>query len=559
MKIRIYIIALLLLITQSVFAMEQHESFLDHAIDTFYQDGIIKSKEINPNERITKVDFLKMLLENMGYEAKKRLIFTPTIYKDVEPKSWYAPYVQEAYRLSLIERKDYFKPSAPIQIGDAIKIALKAEGYTLPRVIKNKYQYSDVVEREEKIVLEKVMDLQVFNPHSRSIFGWHSFLKKGEALEFLYRLRLIAESDKVIYIEKNVPELQLILEDNLSSEYRQLQDVRDQVFTRYYDKEHLDENKLIQGAIKGFVKEIGDKYSVYFPAPDADSFNDSLEGSFEGIGAYLEDTDDGVIVKTPIKDSPAEKAGVKAGDIIRKVNKKDVEGISINELVKLIKGKKGTEVLIEFERNGERVEISIIRDTINLHSVQAEVRDNVLVITLSQFAATTSIDFADIVNEMWSPTYSGIVLDLRSNPGGFLNTAEDILAYWIDKDQATLQLKFKNHTQVKLANTNQSLSEVKTAVIQNSASASASEILAGSLQDYQKAKIFGEKSFGKGTVQEIIPYRDGASLKLTVAEWLTAKGNSINESGVMPDTEISDDPDTLNDEPLDAAIKWLKN
>lgn len=552
------LLAIIFSLSFAVHPASADEALYQKARDYFEQEGIIKSTtRFTDNQKITKVEFLKIVLQNTGYNPDPKIRFIPTPFKDVNAHAWFAPYVQKAYRIGIVPKTEVFSPSASLRRIDAMKMILELEGYTVPKVYKTKVsEYRDLKTEQEKALAAKILDLGVYTPISSRLFGAQNSLIKRDALELIYKFRLIGDTDQALL--NKTPVTITIGEPTLQNiEY--LESVRDQLFSKYYKAEDLEEKKLMDSAIQGFVKGVGDPYSVYFPPQESASFNDTLQGAFEGIGAYLEETDSGIIIQTPIKGSPAEKAGVESGDIIKKVDGKDVTGMKVIDVVVLIKGPKGTSVTIEFERQGKSVTFTIMRDRVEIHSATAEVKNGILIISLTQFGAQTSREFSDIITKYKDTSLRGVIVDVRSNPGGFLTTAEDILSYWIPENESVVQLKYKTYTQDNKASKNQNLENLRTAILINKSSASASEILAGTLKDYGKAKLFGETSFGKGSVQEVIQYQNGASLKVTVAEWLTGKGNSINHVGVKPDTEVIDDKTTTNDEVMDRAMQWMQN
>ncbi len=557
MKFLSTLVSIFLLFASITPAFAQETSLYNKAREYFEEQGILFKGDQRIDElKITKAEFFKIIFENAGYSPSSKIHMVPTPFKDVESKSWYAPYIQRAYRLGIIEKKENFYPEDQIRLIDAFKLILEIEGHTIPLVYERKIEYKDLINEEQKRIVAKILDLNVYTPKSEKIFGANKFLTRKETIEVLYKFHLMSEGDKAIFsIPKDQVKINIQRSNLKNIEY--LESVKNEVFSNYYKVEELNEEELMNSAIQGYVKGVGDKYTLFFPPQESKDFGDVLDGEFEGIGAYLEETDNGIVIQTPIKNSPAEKAGVKSGDIIRKVDGKDILDMPIRKVIPLIKGLKGTTVEIEFERNGKLVVIKIVRDSIKISSVEFEVKNNVLIITLSQFGPQTLQDFSDIIGANYDSNIKGIIIDLRSNPGGLLDTVEELLYYWVPSGEAVLELKYRDHSTVEKSGNNQKLTNTKTAIIQNEASASASEILAGTLQDYGKAKIFGTKSFGKGTAQTIIQYKNGASLKVTVAEWLTGKGNPVNGIGINPDIKIEDDEKTENDEAIEKAMSWI--
>ena len=557
---KIIILPIFCLLLSFVFQVQAESSLYERARIYFEENDILQKKTRKSDQKkACKVDFLKIALENVGFSPNVKILFVPTPFKDVKAKSWYSPYVQKAYRLGLIEKSENFCPKCAVRKRDVYDFMLRLEGHTIPLVYNRKLKYKDLKTEEERRLVAKILDLGLDEAYSDKIFGINISLDRKELLELVYKFVLLSESEQIKFSppkeEAQTYEIKISNPNLKNLDY--LESVKDQLFNKYLHSKDLDEEDLMYGAIQGFVKAAGDKYTLFFPPVESDDLKEYLEGSFEGIGAYLEQTDEGVIIQSPIKGFPAEKSGVLSGDIIKKVDGKDITGLNLNEIVKLIKGPRGTEVTIEFERKGKAIEIAIVREVVNIPTVTAEVKDDVLIISIAQFIGNTSQKFSDLITEHYNDSIKGIVLDLRSNPGGFLSAAEELLAYWIEENNVTIQVKYKTYTNDITAGKNQKLLGVKTAVLQNKASASASEIIAGTLKDYEKARVFGETSYGKGTVQEIIQYNNGSSLKVTVAEWLTGKGNSINAVGVVADEEVENKKETEEDEVLKAAKKWV--
>lgn len=330
---------------------------------------------------------------------------------------------------------------------------------------------------------------------------------------------------------------------------------------RKYDGE-LDAEKLLDGLKKGLVEAAGDPYTSYLDAEETTSFNESLSGSFEGIGAELSKEENYVIVVAPLSGFPAEKAGLRAQDIIVEIDGEDATGISVEEAVKRIRGEKGTEVSLGVVRDGERVDIRITRDTITLPSVKYEVIDgNIGYIELSRFSDDTVQLINQAAAEFKDKNVKGIVLDLRNNPGGYLNSAVDISENWLKTGNVIVEEKRDNKVVESFkATANGTLAGIPTVVLINEGSASASEITAGALKDNGAATLVGVTSFGKGSVQEPIQYGDGSLLKVTVARWFTPSGKNIDEEGIEPDVKIertNDDYKNNKDPQKDKAIELL--
>lgn len=341
--------------------------------------------------------------------------------------------------------------------------------------------------------------------------------------------------------------------------------VWDIVKEKHVNRNDLDAQKMVYGAISGMLKATGDPYTSFFDPEANKAFSQDLGGSFEGIGAELGVKDNLLTVIAPLDGSPAQKAGLRAGDKILKIGDKVVSDMTIDESVALIRGKKGTEVKLTILPNGEKdtKEITIVRDTIEVKSVKLNFKENNIAhIEITKFGENTDKEFNLAVKEIAAKNTKGIILDLRNDPGGLLDKAITIASRMIptgkvvvsEEDAAGKRESFSTEG-------GDSLSSVPTVVLINGGSASASEILAGALKDDRGLTLIGEKSFGKGSVQELIGLPQGSSVKVTVAKWLTPNGDYIMEKGISPDIEVKMTPEDYKNEKdpqLDKALEVLK-
>lgn len=322
-----------------------------------------------------------------------------------------------------------------------------------------------------------------------------------------------------------------------------------------------DRQKLLYGAIRGTVDALGDPYSLFLDPEEAERFFQDIEGEFSGIGAEINQEGETFVIVAPLPDSPAESAGLKAKDVIVSVDGKDASEFEFGELINAIRGKAGTEVKLGIFRDGaeEIEEVAVTRDTIELESVEYEARDGgVAVIRLTQFSDDTLRELTDLEDDLERNNTTGIVLDLRNNPGGYLDASVDIASLFV-KDGPIVIEQNKAGERKEFPTTLQPvLSDYKLVVLINDGSASASEIVAGAVQDRKEGTIVGTKSFGKGSVQEVDRLDDGSALRLTIAKWLTPDGRAIDHEGIKPDVEVNDDEGTEADEQLDKAIEELR-
>lgn len=329
----------------------------------------------------------------------------------------------------------------------------------------------------------------------------------------------------------------------------------DQIHKDYVKPKDLDNQKLIYGAISGMVNSINDPYTVFFDPKDAKTFLDDVNGSFEGVGIEIGIKNGQIQVISPLKGTPAQKAGILPGDKIMKINNILANSISIEKAVNLIRGPKGTYVTLTIARDNWKStkDIKIKRGTIKIPSLDWKLissktgkknkNGDIAYIDLYQFSEKANIDFRKAANSILKSHANKIILDLRNNPGGYLETAQNIAGWFLKRGQVVVVEDFgkKQNKEIFKANGNSKFLNYPTVILINGGSASASEILASALRDNRGIKLIGEKSFGKGCVQELKNLRDGSSLKITVANWLTPKGVLISKKGLKPDVKIKMD------------------
>ncbi len=374
-------------------------------------------------------------------------------------------------------------------------------------------------------------------------------------------------NQEVVYLGKILDKYSQAKEGKLSQDvdFSLFWDVWDILQEQYVDKDKLNEKKMFYGALQGLVSSVDDPYTVFMDPKIAQDFEDDLSGTFEGIGAEIGIKNDILTIIAPLSGMPAEKAGLLAGDKVIAIDKESTAGISIDEAVRKIRGPKGTQVTLTISRDGlDNIEdIAITRDTIIVRSVRTQHRDdNIFVIKISNFNEDTENLFNQAVKEIVEINPTGVILDLRNNPGGYLDTAIEIASEWIEDGVVVIEKFSEEKKHEYLARGRARLKDYPTVVLVNQGSASASEILAGALRDYEKATIVGKQTFGKGSVQSLEDLRDGSSVKITVAKWLTPNGDCINEQGIIPDQEVELTPEDYNenrDPQTDRAIEILLN
>lgn len=351
----------------------------------------------------------------------------------------------------------------------------------------------------------------------------------------------------------------------------------DKVEQKFIDKKKLDPQKMLYGAIKGMVSALDDPYTFFLTPEENKTTKDDLGGKFEGIGAQLGMKDNRIIVIAPLKNSPAEQAGMKAGDFIIKVDEQSTKGWSLPQAVSKIRGKKGTKVKLTVEREGTRLEKEIVRDQINVASVELSYEQKascsqdckkVAYLKINQFGEATKTEWDKAVDEIQSrystKSIEGLVLDLRDNPGGYLNGSVYLASEFLPIGKLIVKQESTTiESKEYLSDRSGKLRDIPMVILINKGSASASEILSGSLRDHKRAALIGEKTFGKGSVQEAIDLEKGAGLHVTVAKWILPSGEWINSKGIEPSIKVENTPKDGNtltrkeDKQLDRAIDEL--
>ena len=332
-----------------------------------------------------------------------------------------------------------------------------------------------------------------------------------------------------------------------------------------YIKQPVDDKTLFYGAIKGMAESLEDPYSVFLDPEEMSKFLEGMAGEFQGVGIEIGIKNDVLTVIAPLDQTPAQKAGIQAGDKIYAIDKKSASGMSPDEAATLIRGEKGTPVVLTIWRKGweQPKDFEIIREVIKVKTVKWETKGkDIAYLKISTFSDKTWQEFKKTASEILAAKPKALILDLRNNSGGYLETAVDIAGYWTRNSIVTFSENAKGEKKEYRAKGRGEFAGLKIVVLINEGSASGAEILAGALKDYKKAVLIGETTFGKGSVQEIEAYQDGSGLKLTVAHWFTPTGSLIDEIGIKPDIEVISTFEDFNkdkDPQLEKALEYLKN
>ena len=351
------------------------------------------------------------------------------------------------------------------------------------------------------------------------------------------------------------------------TEFWRVWNLLEEKFASASSTDEITAEDRVRGAIDGLVESYGDPYTIYLPPQEAQDFEENISGEFSGVGMEVGMRDGVVTVIAPLPDTPAERAGVLAGDVIVRIDGESTEDMSIDDAVERIRGEKGTEVVLSVfrEESGEIIEIPIIRDTIDIPTIDTEARGDVFIIRLFSFNAVAEMQMQEALREYVRSGADKLVLDLRGNPGGFLQSAVSISSFFLPTGKVVVREKFGDDEEEQLyrshGRTLREFAPKEMVVLINQGSASASEIVAGALKEHGVATVIGETTFGKGSVQELVELPDGSSLKVTIARWLTPDGTSISAGGLEPNIEIKMTPEQRlagEDPQLEAAIEYLQ-
>ncbi len=508
-----------------------------------------------PKRPISLVEFLAMGLalagvKDLGGNATTR-------FTDVPADAWFAPVVAKADELDLLGdfRGTTLLPNRVLSRGEVAELGLKIFGIGVPTAANNEeFGFKDVGKnyRFARFIFRAVK-MGVLDPISDTEFGTARRVSRGEAAQFFYNLANFVEGPSIVIQTgtTNIPEFVLF------------QHVWDEAKNRFLYPEKANDSDMLYSAIQGMVKSLDDPYSEFYTPEETKSETANLSGEVEGIGVYIEadPQNRGLVIVAPVYSSPAERAGLRAGDIITAVDGKPLADLPLADAANLTRGPTGTTAKYTILRDGQEFTVEIIRQKIKLDIATVEFQNDIAIIDINQFTTALPEDFAKIAAQISEHHIRGIILDLRNNGGGLVNAAVDLLGYFLPKGTLVASQEFRPELAAEnldyKTERDPTLSGIRTLVLVNKGTASASEIVAAALQDYGAASILGEQTFGKGVVQEINFFNDGTALKMTVAHWLSPKKQEIQGVGVKPDFAAIDVPETPTDEAIEAALAYF--
>ena len=501
--------------------------------------GAVAVKEVfqvGENAIVTRGEFVRSAVILSGFDVEKakrtKLPFNRPVPRNL------LPYIQVALEHEALEAfGEEFLHARGVTRGEALQVVVALRNLK-PRDIS--VHFGDVAKGGKlEAAVQVAVERGWLDPLRQNVFGAQRVLTGREAMLLLQRVQGEAPISKkfqkadipVVHIRlETISAAELPREDVLRSVWR----IINQLYL--YKKEKLKGDEAIYGAIDALVKSLKDPYTIFMRPTPAQEFQTQIQGEVSGIGAQVEFIDGVLTIVAPLPGSPAKKAGLLPGDQILEVGGETLQGLGFLDAVGKVRGPKGSRAALKIRRNGSELEVSVERDTVRVPEIELSYVKDVAVIKLVQFGQTTEKEFRSLLQKVEESHPHGIILDIRDNPGGLLHAADVVLSAFLPEGSTVATIAALDGTYDEVTDHPSVIDpETRMVVLVNKGSASASEIVAGALQDAKRATIIGETTFGKGTVQQLIDFNDQSSLKLTVAEWLTPKGRKIEGKGITPD------------------------
>ena len=530
-----------------------------------------------PDESINKVAFFKAALAYQGFKPAKSFNFF-TGYSDIPEQSWFSPYIKKALEIRVITNNlgDKFNPDSTLTRQEALLFTMDFFGLPTPLLSPQAQDlYTDIRLSHPLASLYAAAKANgIYFENDQETFYPNKTLTRGDAADLLFKAKLAQNLEGVHYpdatnsVTISIPtptyNNNSIDSDLLDNEkFNILLDTWSKINNQFIYTDNVSKDKLVYGAISGMVNSLNDPYSTFkSPNTQGNSYI-YIPENYEGIGAIIEQIDGKYLVQTTLTNSPAYRSGLKSKDIILEIDGKTVNDLTYEQVTGLIKGKAGTIIKLKIKRDNIIYDYDIVREKITVEAIQRkELSNGVNYLRLDQFTENSYQEFNTHLKTIAASGSKKLIIDLRNNPGGYLTSTQDILGHFLAAGQVEFYTASKGQVQTAyLSKGTGELKDYKIAVLINEGSASASEIFAGTIQDYGLGYLIGTTTFGKGSVQEITSYSDNSSLKLTIAKWLTPKKRDINHIGIVPDLTVkitAEQRQRGQDPQLDAALNYLK-
>lgn len=531
---------------------------LGQAIDYLTEENTLEEGDrYYPTAPISRADFITLLFRNQNFDTYNYQ--TKRYYWDVDPEDEAAPYISHAAELGIIDPTlENFHPTASLTRLTALQWLLTTEDITVPLTHTTSDRYKDLTTQTEKAIVQKAIDLTLAEPIDDNYFGANITLTRSEATLWIYRTALMHQS------QFDLPQITFSLDPTLDTDLQIIQDIWQTIWSEYYDTDSLDKQEIIYNTIEGMLHGLGDKHSTFQRPEENEALQDNLSGSYAGIGAYIEKTtNDQITILSTIPTSPAETAGLRHGDILTAIDDQPITPEeTIYQVSSRLKGPIDTDVTLTILRTGKTLTITLTRATIDLPVAEWYMQDNTAIITIYEFTDNLGDKFYDIANEIAEANPTHIILDLRSNPGGYIDSAAHVLNHFFPQNTRIFYVEFgSGYTAPYESAGPGNLATIPVIILQDSSTASAAEIVTIAIAENapDTTTIIGTQSYGKGTAQRLYPLNDNSVFRLSIARWLTPNKNWINGTGITPDITSSDNPDTTTDETLNRALQYIKN
>ena len=536
----------------SLFLQTSFASFQDIVPQSKFYDAIeyfsykvpilsLEKKNFRPLDKVNRAEFFKLMIQSGNSDLKEDSFDIQ--YEDINGDEWYAKYIGRALELGIIDFNNndpYFRPGETITRAEGIKYILDYYDIDSETVSDFEKDYFDVSEKDYFANDSQIAYMFELLPDYKSRhFNPYKALTRAETVNILYKLHQAG------FINTTLTPTDYTAIRNEDS-YALFLDVYDTILDEYIDKSSVNKNDLIYDAISGMVTSLADPYSTFMVPQDSQYFQESLSGSFDGIGVYLYYEDGNYIIQTPLKGSPAEKAGLKPNDIITHIDGTSISKLTFDNIIDMLRGPSGTDVTLTIKRNSILKDYTLTRALIDIPFVEGEVINNVGVVHYYQFTSNSNYQFVNELNKILEKNPKGLVLDLRNNPGGYLYSAQQLASRFLSENEPFISITTADgYSYNDVSYGPGDLSKYKVVILINEGTASASEIIALALKEKINATIVGTPSFGKAKIQEVISYKDGSSLKLSIAKWSSPNGISVEQNGIIPDIEILDESSQL--------------